>query len=223
LEWTIRVGVFEGMLYAVLQTLKSESRRQRQRTAQTGGIAEHEMADVEDICVLGVEPQRVAKYWAETTQLEEKEKKKEGKAGTTAIRRKQTTAKEGKKAKIDVIGSLLSGNGTNSSGAAELIRPSVRVGDNMLARQVASAFLDKWSRSATGRKRRPASSARSGKGTGQKLQGSEEQEDYAIDVGKLDDLADSLLQGVTWLAWRNMRLHFAAGNRPFDDAPQGRD
>lgn len=45
-EWTLRVGVFEGMLYAILHALQQER----------GG-------EFADVCVRGVEPKRVVRYW----------------------------------------------------------------------------------------------------------------------------------------------------------------
>ena len=50
-EWTIRVGVFEGMLHAVLRTLS----------------AEHDL----QIIVQGVDPGRVTRYWLESRAAQE--------------------------------------------------------------------------------------------------------------------------------------------------------
>lgn len=228
LEWTIRVGVFEGMLYTVLQTLRAESRKRRLKGADVG-----DETGIEDISVLGVDPQRVARYWAEKvkgTDLKETETKKS-----------KSTAKEGKKAKIDVIGSLLSTvDGTGRSNGVVASEPPVYVclDGRAQAREIASAFLEKWNRS-NGRRKKGSSSVpvdgsedgpvESPTGTKKKTkktkktekggEGEAKEEVKTIDIGKLDDLADCFLQGLTWLSWRDMRAKIAKGGRdavPFE-------
>jgi cruciform cutting endonuclease 1 len=134
-EWTIRVGVLEGMLYAVLHTLRQER----------GG-------DVSKIQVHGIEPGRVVKYWID----------REG---------GKMSAREVKKAKISIVGELLEGGKVGV--------PEGAVGD------LVGMYLGKVNGKVNGK----------GK----------------IDVGKLDDLADCLLQGVTWLEWEGMRERLVKG------------
>ncbi|KAJ5665783.1 mitochondrial resolvase Ydc2 [Penicillium maclennaniae] len=125
-EWTIRVGVFEGMLYAVLHALREER-----------GSA---------VQVHGVEPKRVVKYWIDKERGGEK-----------------MSAREVKKAKIEIVGGWL------EDGRVEIEED---------VQGLVRAYLGK---------------SREGKS----------------EVGKLDDLADCLLQGVTWLEWEEMRARLA--------------
>ncbi|KAK2850751.1 hypothetical protein FQN49_005351, partial [Arthroderma sp. PD_2] len=81
-EWTIRVGVFEGMLYAVLHTL------QRQAKGEFGNVF-----------VQGIDPQRVVRYWTNGEKEEDQ---------TPEAKKKRVSSKEGKKAKIDLIGRCIS-------------------------------------------------------------------------------------------------------------------
>lgn len=122
-EWTIRVGVFEGMLYAVLHTLLQERRSAIQ--------------------IHGIEPKRVVKYWIDKERGGEK-----------------MSAREVKKAKIEIVGGWLEDG---------------RVGIEKNVQGLVGAYL--------GNLRKEGKS----------------------EVGKLDDLADCLLQGVTWLEWEEMR------------------
>lgn len=164
-EWTLRVGVFEGMLYAILHAL----------SAERGGIA---------VRVNGVEPKRVVGYW-EMNQgsSEETEKKK-------------LSAREVKKVKIDTVGrwldSAVSGNeGESRSLSADMngssvgLGTGVYVGEDRIVRELVDAYLRKWKGERSSKR---------------KIAGEETQE-----VGKLDDLADCLLQGITWLEWQVMR------------------
>ncbi|KAJ5149522.1 hypothetical protein N7448_001100 [Penicillium atrosanguineum] len=122
-EWTIRVGVFEGMLYAVLHTLLQER-----------------SSEVE---IHGIEPKRVVKYWIDKERGGEK-----------------MSAREVKKAKIEIVGGWLEQG---------------RVGIEKDVEDLVGAYLGKL------------------------------RKDGKSEVGKLDDLADCLLQGVTWLEWEGMR------------------
>ncbi len=129
-EWTIRVGVFEGMLYSVLRTLTEERRLQ--------------------LSVEPMQPPRVNRYWLESPlHLSAREPKK-------------LAGREVKKAKIELVGSILS--------EADA---TVRV-DGQL-HTFATDFVSSW-RKATKRQRGAIAG-----------------------MSKLDDLADSLLQGLAWI------------------------
>ncbi|EAU34551.1 conserved hypothetical protein [Aspergillus terreus NIH2624] len=160
-EWTLRVGVFEGMLYAVFFAL-----RQRERELARGAQAEGGMMPV----VLGVEPQRVLRYWD----------------GVTGGGTKRVSSREGKKVKIDLVGRWVSSAMEERVEAEDRVEGArrMRVGEGAEVRQWVDGYLDRW----TGKRVRRGESA-----------------DGRPDIGKLDDLADCLLQGVTWLEWQVMR------------------
>ncbi|KAJ9297859.1 hypothetical protein DTO271G3_4080 [Paecilomyces variotii] len=195
-EWTLRVGVFEGMLYAVLHTLARERGH--------------------SVSVQSVEPSRVARYWygdsetdapqeeegSETTQTKDETRKK----------KKRMTSKEGKKAKIDLVGKWLSAWETGKESISECVpstslmkgqKIDVAPDDNV--RRVVNAYLRGWQGKKT-------TKSRSAVGSDEGLE--------KADIGKLDDLADCLLQGVTWLDW-----HVARGQilRDGADAPVVKD
>jgi len=139
-EWTIRVGVFEGMLYAVLRTMVEET-------------------DI-DLLVEPVPPRRVNRYFLEGMQH------------STTKARSQLAGREAKKAKTELVGTLLESQG--------------RVGGRQLktatdAEASVDAFLSTLRRKG-----------RSNRAIGQESL-------------KIDDLADSLLQGLAWIDWQNNR------------------
>ncbi|CAG8078233.1 unnamed protein product [Penicillium olsonii] len=186
-EWTLRVGVFEGMLYAVLHALRMER------------------GDV--ITVQGVEPRRVVRYWLDQSAAEKERLK----------------AREVKKAKIDVVGSWISAaRGEPSMDSRpigkqqQLLLGSSSVDKILLAEPSASPALEgivneymrKWQAQPKPKKTR----ASKGTSTPDPLPVE------AIDIGKLDDLADCLLQGVAWVEWQAMReLLVRDGPRALDD------
>ncbi|KAJ5725739.1 uncharacterized protein N7483_007096 [Penicillium malachiteum] len=155
-EWTLRVGVFEGMLYAILHALRMER----------GG-------HLSSILVEGVEPKRVVGYWGET----------KGEGLDTDGTKKKLSAREVKKGKIDLVGRWL-------DSASDASKNKVLVGEHEAVRDLVDAYLRKWKgeKSTSKSKKEPAGSGASVKR-----------------IGKLDDLADCLLQGVTWLEWQVMR------------------
>lgn len=75
-EWTLRVGVFEGMLHAILRTLREE----RKNEIRLEGV-------------ISINPARTARFWLEGSQ---------GLASELAARK--ITGREGKQAKIDIVG-----------------------------------------------------------------------------------------------------------------------
>ncbi|PWY93685.1 ribonuclease H-like protein [Aspergillus sclerotioniger CBS 115572] len=150
-EWTIRVGVFEGMLYAVLRTL-------RVAVGGEGGLVGGEVE------VWGMEPGRVSRFWGE-----EGDQSNAG-DGDGDGKKKRKSVRDVKKMKIGLVGGWLG----EESGR-------VVVGEDGEVRKWVDAFLEKYQ------------GKRSKKGDGK------------VEIGKLDDLADCLVQGVTWLEWQRMR------------------
>ncbi|KAH1346286.1 hypothetical protein KXV68_005255 [Aspergillus fumigatus] len=180
-EWTLRVGVFEGMLYAVLHAL-----------GQAGEGAEAGMRPV----VLGVEPRRVGAYWEDRLGVDVDAPKK---------KKKKASSREGKKVKINIAGEWLrAGMGGVEAGSGSALGSPFRlsVADDSELRALVNAYLRRWAgKSNAGRS---VSRARA-KAEGQAAV----EEDGAVfeppDVRKMDDLADCLVQGVTWLEWQAMR------------------
>ncbi|KAJ5105454.1 hypothetical protein NUU61_002801 [Penicillium alfredii] len=188
LEWTLRVGVLEGMLYAVLHTLRQER----------GG----ELASVQ---VHGIEPRRVVRYWTESEAPAD--------ANTTESKKKKKnlTAREVKKAKIDLVGRWLAASlpvpggeettetDEKSAGSAFVAEP-LKISlaeDKPVLHDLARAYLRKWQGQSQKRKgSRSLKTASAG-------------DALLVDPGKLDDLADCLLQGVTWFEWQVMRERIA--------------
>jgi cruciform cutting endonuclease 1 len=160
LEWTVRVNMFESMLYAVLQTLKSEN--------------------IWKGTVIPIMPGKVGPFWIGSESAITHERADD--AGSPRRRETKTrTAKTAKLlnkgAKIDIVKSWLEGKQMLSLGSeAEL---------------TAGAYLDKWHRLPGRRKG----------GNAEKLAAKDEREE----MGKLDDLADCLLQGMAWIKWEDNR------------------
>ncbi|EPS28706.1 hypothetical protein PDE_03652 [Penicillium oxalicum 114-2] len=206
-EWTLRVGVFEGMLYAVLNALK------RERGFELDGLEVH-----------GIEPKRVVRYWEDldldlvpchglgpdTVESGKKEREREEASILSPQRtaddvktKSRVNARQVKQAKIDLVGHWIAGSlpvedittpavprerqlerldaAVQSKICLAAHRPSVH--------QTAQAYLQKWRKPVqkTSKNKTPSSPA----------------------IGKLDDLADCLLQGVTWLEWQTMRERLA--------------
>ncbi|KAJ5051441.1 uncharacterized protein L3040_001219 [Drepanopeziza brunnea f. sp. 'multigermtubi'] len=169
LEWTIRVNMFESILYAVLCTLREEGvwRGEVRSIApgkvgpfwigEEGAEAEAEAGD-ED----GVRPDS-------GVELEMKKGEERGKS-KKKIRRSQNAKIKNKGLKIDLVRSWLEGGDVVGLG-------------NEQVESVARAYREKWDR-APGARRGPRGREREGE-----------------KMGKLDDLADCLLQGMAWVQW----------------------
>ncbi|KAI9843908.1 MAG: hypothetical protein M1837_006062 [Sclerophora amabilis] len=157
LEWTVRVNMLEGMLYAVLRTLHEEGK--------WNGTVE------------GVSPARVTSFWVGDTKVEQ------------TTRTAKTAKAKSKGAKIDLVGAWLRAGDT------------VRFKDGE-ARQTRDAFLQKWS--GEGRRR---AKIKTSAVTDTELQAGTEEE-----IGKLDDLADCLLQAMAHVRWQENRQKLIEGN-----------
>lgn len=164
-EWTLRVGLFEAMLYAALEAMKKE------RGGNLAGVG-----------VYGIDPKRVVQYWGEKEP------------GFTSVqdggdKKRKPTSREVKKAKIDTVARWLEAalsetESSSTSASAAAHRKIDLLGESSPPRTLAEAYL---ARLRTGVKRGPKIVP------------------VLKDLTKLDDLADCLLQGVTWVEWIRMR------------------
>ncbi|KAK2808852.1 hypothetical protein FQN50_004328 [Emmonsiellopsis sp. PD_5] len=215
-EWTIRVGVFEGMLYAVLRAIQQERK---------GELAK--------IIVQGVEPQRVMRYWMDEIDLDsDPRKEKRSKKVSTMPGHEEEDKKKKKKAtkmtptlrkriKIDRIGTLLSSCTTAGKGPSTASTLGKDLGDHLPIQlgyhehlyQVVDAFLRKWDKKTNG-KSTPVSREASESVASKSQYKSSAKDSAALQIDKLDDLADCLLQAMTWLEWQNTRQRIA--QRGFD-------
>ncbi|KAL2074024.1 hypothetical protein VTL71DRAFT_7802 [Oculimacula yallundae] len=154
LEWTVRVNMFESILYAVLCTLKSEG--------------------LWDGSVRSVLPGKVGPFWISEEVKEGSEvggqESGQGK-GRKKVRNTASVKIKNKGAKIDLVRSWLESGDMVDLGNEEVT-------------EMARRYAEKWDRVPGGRK------------VTRKLDGELEEK-----MGKLDDLADCLLQGMAWIQW----------------------
>lgn len=178
-EWSLRVGMFEAMLHSILYTLS------RERPSSDWGVKDVQMVD----------PGRVGRYWESRLGLQEDQNP----ATKTPKARKK--AKEGKQMKIDLVGRWLtmaqSVTLEDATSSCQELDLGVRFGQKEGSVSVfppitVEAYLHQWTR-----KTRPK--ARS------KLSKDEALNETFAKLPKLDDLADSLVQAVTWLKWQQTK------------------
>ncbi|KAK9644554.1 hypothetical protein HCH54_006985 [Aspergillus fumigatus] len=120
-------------------------------------------------------------------------------------KKKKASSREGKKVKINIAGEWLrAGMGGVEAGSGSALGSPFRlsVADDSELRALVNAYLRRWAGKSNAGK--SVSRARA-KAEGQAAV----EEDGAVfeppDVRKMDDLADCLVQGVTWLEWQAMR------------------
>ncbi|KAL4755261.1 hypothetical protein BDW72DRAFT_164467 [Aspergillus terricola var. indicus] len=194
-EWSLRVGVFEGMLWATLHSLRmNQNQNQNQNQAEQHRAAPR---------VISIEPARIGRFWASPTSSpsgcgicspaaagSDKGKLKE-KKGTSDSR-------QGKKLKIDLVGSWLE-------------RDIFLTGHGPTVQLWIDAYMSKWKKTPKPRQKMKSkirtkanlTDLDSSSDCGTRADASTVE--TGIDVVKLDDLADCLVQGVTWLEWEGMK------------------
>ncbi|KAL5342577.1 mitochondrial resolvase Ydc2 [Aspergillus crustosus] len=174
-EWTLRVGVFEGMIWAVLYSLSQQ--KPPPPEVQGRGV-ENEKGRGKGLGsgprVIAIEPARVGRFWATSSDTNSGSE-----PGSEKKKKRKISSRENKKLKIDLVGSWLSDE-------------AFSVGKS--ASEWVDGYVRKWKQSS-----RTISGSRS------KSKSKGESEAGLVDVGKLDDLADCLVQGMTWLEWEGMK------------------
>ena len=152
-EWTLRVNMFEAMIYAVLKTLSEAGTWQGK--------------------VYPVAPAKVSKFW-----LGDKE-------GAGTIDGAGSKRAKTKRAKVELVGRWLE----ERKGRNPPFRLEGKVED------LAKAYLKRW---------------RDGKRIGARKKTDKSSRDDVVpsEIGKLDDLADCLLQAMAWIKWEQNRRSF---------------
>lgn len=149
-EWTLRVNMFEAMIYAVLKSFQSQS-------LWTGTV--HPVA-----------PGKVANFWLEATKPEK----------STPVPESTSTKPVNIKAvKIDIV--------------ARWLEDKTHFALEGRTAELGRAYLQK----RQGRKRIMAEEKEALGSAGAAL--------VPAEIGKLDDLADCLLQGMAWIKWEENR------------------
>ncbi|KAI9749172.1 MAG: GET complex subunit get1 [Chaenotheca gracillima] len=180
-EWTVRVNMFEGMLYAVLRTLQGMS--------EWKGTVE------------AVSPARVVAFWvgedgvrsqSSATKVSESED-----GGKVRKRRAKTAKAKSKGDKIDLVGRWLRDR--------EILRFDTSGGQSSKMRD---AYLLKWQGKGKSRGQK-VTVDRIGLSPSDILKEEGENgalvEDEKEEIGKLDDLADCLLQAMAHVRWQDNR------------------
>jgi cruciform cutting endonuclease 1 len=196
-EWTVRVNMFESMIWAVLNTLKSE-----------GFTAQKSKGLLETQQISDVSPMRVASFW-----IGDAANKAANATGAVGAKKKGRTKVE-KKEKVDLVQQWIS----SASNAVES-KTAVSVTFRDDAARTRDAFMA--SRNNINRKDaapQKIKEAKSKKGAASVVipiielpqtpdEATKEifQEEPLPSIGKLDDLADCLLQAGAWTQWEKNR------------------
>jgi cruciform cutting endonuclease 1 len=196
-EWTVRVGMFESMIWAVLETLKNEQKAAKEK--QSGSIGCLQVRDVS--------PKLVASFWIGDAARKVAAASKAGGA------KMSIKTKVDKKQKVELVYRWFS-----PTKSEKVVDNLVNVSFEGDATRTRDAFLA----AKTPRKRKdPApekvKSPRRKKGeiaipavelsdSPNKPAAEILQEEPLLDIGKLDDLADCLLQAAAWTKWEKNRL-----------------
>lgn len=195
LEWTIRVNMFEGMLHAVLETLRREH-------AALSGPKEGGFPSV-----YSVSPKRVFDFCSEQTEGANAALSSDA-AEKVARKVVPSKAKAQKALKISIVERWLRLGSSDTSDPVIGSACKLKCTEDIIP--VRDAFLDKLS------KQKGRASGHSKDVHGRKSKNSDNTEGMGKDtskatsavtavVEKLDDLADCVLQGVTWVQWEANR------------------
>ncbi|KAL3481634.1 T-complex protein 11-domain-containing protein [Aspergillus californicus] len=198
-EWSLRVGVFEGMIWAVLHSMFQQQQQQQHQGWGVGANAGPNWR------AFSIEPGRVGRFWApsdESSSLQSSLPTISATTSTDPSKKKRKSSKEGKKLKIDLVASWLENNLVRIKTDSDAVQPWV------------DGYLAKWKneKEKPKLKTKHRATSRSNSKIAFKTNADEATtetkkmgSDVNIDIGKLDDLADCLVQGITWLEWEGMK------------------
>lgn len=201
-QWTVRVNTLEAMLWAVLETLRTE------RLVVMPRLNEEDFHR-RDYEIYGVDPKRVGQYWLgqHAKSMEEKQGRSlstlgvdefQEDGGGKATQKKISRSKAEKKAKIALLRSWLSTEPASTASTTPDSAPKISFTIGLGAVTAREALcLPTISKP---RKKKPkANDDNNIKAIGEE----------AIDeknMKKLDDITDCCLQAAAWVAWESNRL-----------------
>ncbi|KAF2833709.1 ribonuclease H-like protein, partial [Ophiobolus disseminans] len=191
-QWTVRVNTLEAMLWAILETLRTERLTNISRAKDEVRKRDYE--------IHGVDPKRVGQYWLgqhakaavegeeSCISIAEADEDLGGK-----VTKKIPRSKAEKKAKIALLRSWLSAE--PASTAASMPKSghtiSFNIGHGAITARRALIL--------------PKASQKRGKRTKASIVGGEDNVQEQ-DLKKLDDITDCFLQATAWVAWETNRL-----------------
>lgn len=219
-EWTVRVNMFESMIWAVLTTLKKEALA-AQTEANDDGIEEGEGEDsLTRPQIWDVSPMRVATFWISKEVQKLAERTNLG-LGDVKKGRKKVEKRE----KVDLVQRWILADAEGIE-----INEAVTISFEDGAAQTRDAFMA--SKSGPNRKSAALRKIKEPKEPKERKKTKEEKkekiviplvqisqvpglpfagvqsivgEEALLDIGKLDDLADCLLQAGAWMKWEGNR------------------
>ncbi|KAF2847983.1 ribonuclease H-like protein [Plenodomus tracheiphilus IPT5] len=208
-QWTVRVNTLEGMLWAVLATLRAE------RVHMQESYREKHPHAMKEYDVYAVDPKRVGNYWlqqdAQVVEVNDgkaiskksKARKDRGEDETAEeqpeveTKKKLTRSKAEKKAKINILRSWLSSNTRSTASTTSITTPTITFKLGASAERIRQALCS------------PTKSIRRSKKTKSGDDSVDSVEDGVVveaELKKLDDVTDCLLQAAAWVSWESNRL-----------------
>ncbi|KAI8933998.1 hypothetical protein NX059_008768 [Plenodomus lindquistii] len=180
-QWTVRVNTLEGMLWAVLATLKGE------KICMSDADKKASPHTMKPYDVFAVDPKRVGQYWLQQDTPEEAEEET----------KKVPRSKAEKKAKINILRSWLSANPISTAPTTGATTPTITFKLGTSAERIRKALCS------------PTKTLRRSKKTKvDKESGEEVDTGVKVDteLRKLDDVTDCFLQAAAWVSWELNRL-----------------
>lgn len=197
-QWTVRVNTLEGMLWAVLETLRREW--------QTSTREVRDKIAKRDYEVYAVDPKRVGHYWLNQTGSKVSTSQADSSTDEDAAldsdpgesKKKVSRTKAEKKAKIAILRSWLSSNPPTTALSTRDDTPSIAFKINQGAEATLQALCSTMKPARRRKSKTP----------------SDKEADNVVDadaVGetelkKLDDITDCVLQAAAFVSWELNRL-----------------
>lgn len=212
-QWTVRVNTLEGMLWAVLATLKGESAHLPNTHGET-----HPQA-IKPYEVFAVDPKRVGQYWLQQDALVADATDNEPTARKSRARKVEqemsihadaevttepppppknlTRSKAEKKAKINMLRSWLASTSPSTTPTTGTTTPRITFKLGASAERIRQALCSPTKTVRRTRKRQTSDDA----------EGAETPDVLPqIELRKLDDVTDCFLQAAAWVSWEANRL-----------------
>ncbi|KAL4921250.1 mitochondrial resolvase Ydc2 [Aspergillus aurantiobrunneus] len=165
LEWTLRVGVFEGMIWTALHALQQQKKQGPK--------------------VIAMDPAKVATFWippSTSTSSSSSSNPDPDPEPAPQTPGRKVTRPDKKRFKVDLVGSWLE-------------KDIFQIRGRSLVQRWVDAYKEKWKKPSGWKKKRSKYAPDPPPVEGVTV----------ANIGKLDDLADCLVQGMTWLEWERMK------------------